>query len=67
MTHDTANIRAQERWKIAEMKKRLLVVLDFDGFLVNSYAIIRDTMDAFGLDIGDELRFKNRRKFFSAR
>jgi phosphoglycolate phosphatase-like HAD superfamily hydrolase len=45
------------------MKKRLLVVLDFDGFLVNSYAIIRDTMDAFGLDIGDELRFKNRRKF----
>lgn len=45
------------------MKKRLLVVLDFDGFLVNSYAIIRDTMAAFGLDIGDELRFKNRRKF----
>ena len=63
MTHDTANIPTQERWKNAEMKKRLLVVLDFDGFLVNSYAIIRDTMDAFGLDIGDELRFKNRRKF----
>jgi hypothetical protein len=46
-----------------EMKKRLLLVLDFDGFLVNSYALVRDTMAAFGLDIGDEQRFKNRRKF----
>lgn len=45
------------------MKKRLLVVLDFDGFLVNSYAILRDTMASFGLDVGDEQRFKNRRKF----
>lgn len=45
------------------MKKRLLMVLDFDGFLVNSYAILRDTMASFGLDVGDELRFKNRRKF----
>jgi hypothetical protein len=46
-----------------DMKKRLLLVLDFDGFLINSYAIIRDTMAAFGLDVGDEERFKNRRKF----
>ncbi len=45
------------------MKKRLLLVLDFDGFLINSYAIIRDTMQTFGLDVGDEERFKNRRKF----
>jgi len=45
------------------MKKRLLVVLDFDGFLVNSYAILRETMASFGLDVGDEQRFKNRRKF----
>lgn len=45
------------------MKKPLLLVLDFDGFLINSYAIIRDTMIAFGLDVGDEERFKNRRKF----
>lgn len=45
------------------MSKSLLVVLDFDGFLVNSYAVINATMGSFGLDIGDELRFKNRRKF----
>lgn len=45
------------------MKKHLLLVLDFDGFLINSYAIIRETMMAFGLDVGDEERFKNRRKF----
>ena len=45
------------------MKKRLLLVLDFDGFLINSYALIRDAMGAFGLDVGAEERFKNRRKF----
>jgi len=45
------------------MKKRLLLVLDFDGFLVNSYALIRETMATFGLDVGDEQRFRNRRKF----
>jgi len=44
-------------------KKRLLVVLDFDGFLINSYSLLRDTMYAFGLDVGDEDRFQNRRKF----
>ncbi|MBI2799224.1 MAG: HAD family hydrolase [Gammaproteobacteria bacterium] len=44
-------------------KKRLLLVLDFDGFLINSYALLRDTMADFGLDVGDEERFKNRRKF----
>jgi len=43
--------------------KRHLVVLDFDGFLINSYEVIRATFEAFGLDIGDEARFKNRRKF----
>ncbi len=45
------------------MRRRLLLVFDFDGLLVNSYALIRDTMAAFGLDVGDEARFKNRRKF----
>lgn len=44
-------------------KKRLLVVLDFDGFLINSYALLRETLASFGLDVGDEDRFKNRRKF----
>lgn len=43
--------------------KRLLVVLDFDGLLINSYALLRDTMASFGLDVGDEERFRNRRKF----
>jgi len=43
--------------------KRLLVVLDFDGLLINSYALLRDTMASFGLDVGDEQRFRNRRKF----
>jgi phosphoglycolate phosphatase-like HAD superfamily hydrolase len=43
--------------------KRLLVVLDFDGLLINSYALLRDAMASFGLDVGDEERFRNRRKF----
>ena len=43
--------------------KRLLVVFDFDGLLLNSYGLLRDTFAAFGLDVGDENRFKNRRKF----
>lgn len=43
--------------------KHTIVVLDFDGFLVNSYALIRNTFASFNLDIGDEVRFKNRRKF----
>lgn len=43
--------------------KRLLVVLDFDGVLLNSYALLRETMASFGLDVGDEERFRNRRKF----
>lgn len=43
--------------------KRLLVVLDFDGLLVNSYVLLREAMASFGLDVGDEERFRNRRKF----
>lgn len=43
--------------------KRLLVVLDFDGVLINSYALLREAMASFGLDVGDEERFRNRRKF----
>lgn len=43
--------------------KRLLVVLDFDGLLVNSYALLRQTFERFDLDVGDEHRFRNRRKF----
>ena len=45
------------------MRKQWLVVLDFDGFMLNSYEIIRQTMLSFGLDPGDEERFRNRRKF----
>jgi phosphoglycolate phosphatase len=45
------------------IRKRTLLVFDFDGLLVNSYSLIRETMAAFGLDVGDEDRFKNRRKF----
>ncbi len=43
--------------------KRLLVVLDFDGLLVNSYRLLRATFARFELDVGDEERFRNRRKF----
>ena len=43
--------------------KRLLVIFDFDGLLINSYDLLRTTFDSFGLDVGDENRFKNRRKF----
>lgn len=43
--------------------ERLLLVLDFDGFLLNSYELLHTTMASFGLDVGDEQRFKNRRKF----
>ena len=43
--------------------KEMLMVLDFDGFLVNSYRLLHTTFEVFGLDIGDEDRFKHRRKF----
>ncbi len=43
--------------------KRLLVVLDFDGLLINSYELLRTSFAAFDLDVGDEDRFRNRRKF----
>ena len=45
------------------MSKTTLVVLDFDGFLINSYDLLRTTFEHFGLDVGDEKRFKHRRKF----
>ena len=45
------------------LKKEILVVLDFDGFLINSYRLLQATFRDFGLDIGDEERFKHRRKF----
>jgi phosphoglycolate phosphatase len=43
--------------------KTALVVLDFDGFIVNSYELLRATFDDYGIDVGDESRFRNRRKF----
>lgn len=49
--------------KNAVRPRRLLVVLDFDGFLLNSYALLALTLRQFGLDVGDEERFRNRRKF----
>lgn len=44
-------------------KKEALIVLDFDGLLINSYRLLKITFAHFGLDVGDENRFKNRRKF----
>jgi phosphoglycolate phosphatase len=43
--------------------KNTLVVLDFDGFLLNSYQLLKVTFEHFGLDVGDEDRFRHRRKF----
>lgn len=43
--------------------KKLLCVLDFDGFLINSYQLLQATFASFGLDIGDAERFRHRRKF----
>lgn len=40
-----------------------LVVLDFDGFLVNSYQLLKASFEDLGLDVGDEDRFRHRRKF----
>jgi len=40
-----------------------LVLLDFDGFLIDSYSLLRNTFKYFGLDVGDEERFTHRRKF----
>jgi len=43
--------------------KDILTVLDFDGFLINSYKLLQITFEDFGFDIGDEDRFRHRRKF----
>jgi phosphoglycolate phosphatase len=43
--------------------KDTLVVLDFDGLLINSYELLKMTFNSCGLDVGDEARFQNRRKF----
>ena len=43
--------------------KETLVVLDFDGLLINSYDLLKKTFNHFGLDVGDENRFQNRKKF----
>lgn len=43
--------------------KETLVVLDFDGLLINSYELLKITFSHCGLDVGDEDRFQNRRKF----
>ena len=58
---DASTYRAPKRPTIGG--KSLLVVLDFDGFLINSYQLLRNTFEQFGLDVGDEDRFKHRRKF----
>ena len=44
-------------------RKDILIVLDFDGLLVNSYRLLQGAFENFGLDIGDEYRFRHRRKF----
>ncbi len=43
--------------------KDTLIVLDFDGLLIDSYQLLKDTFEQLGLDVGEEDRFKNRRKF----
>lgn len=48
---------------MSKPSKDLLVVLDFDGFLINSYKLLKITFEHFGLDVGDEERFRHRRKF----
>ena len=40
-----------------------LIVLDFDGFLIDSYRMLKMTFDDLGLDLGDVDRFRHRRKF----
>lgn len=44
-------------------RKETLIVLDFDGLLINSYELLKITFKNCGLDVGDEGRFQNRRKF----
>lgn len=43
--------------------RSLLLALDFDGLLIDSYALLAATFRRFELDVGDERRFRNRRKF----
>jgi phosphoglycolate phosphatase len=56
-------MRTELRRAAHAVRPDVLVVLDFDGFLVDSYRLLKDTFTQFGLDIGDEDRFKRRRKF----
>lgn len=44
-------------------QKHILTVLDFDGFLIDSYSVMKKTFIDFGLDLGDVERFQHRRKF----
>lgn len=44
-------------------RAKALVVLDFDGFLIDSYELIRATFAELGFDVGDSDRFRKRRKF----
>lgn len=44
-------------------QKQLLAVLDFDGFLIDSYHMLKTTFAEFDLDLGDVERFRHRRKF----
>ena len=48
---------------VREARREVLVVLDFDGLLINSYELLKSTFEHFGLDVGDEERFRKRRKF----
>ncbi|MEQ8289967.1 MAG: hypothetical protein RIB78_09600 [Gammaproteobacteria bacterium] len=43
--------------------KDTLIVLDFDGLLIDSYKLLKTTFKQLGLDIGEEDSFRNRRKF----
>lgn len=43
--------------------KKMLAVFDFDGFMIDSYRMLKMTFAEFGLDLGDAERFRHRRKF----
>ncbi len=47
----------------SRIRKQTLIVLDFDGFLIDSYRMLKTTFDDLGLDLGDVDRFRHRRKF----
>ena len=59
----TPSVRRAPRPALKPVRKQTLVVLDFDGFMIDSYELMKSTFGEFGLDLGDVERFRHRRKF----